>query len=99
MGAKITDKNIEALTDEARVDSDFGIATPSTILAIKEDPSTSPGVKQELPSLALLRDHQKVVKSAQLIPTYIFVFVHNSITNKNMLSVMQSSRADESKSS
>jgi len=64
MKAKLNDKNLEALESGAsKVDADLGFATPATLLLKDEAPA---GIKQELPSLAKLKDLLKTVKRAHL---------------------------------
>jgi hypothetical protein len=72
MSATLTDKNIEAL-ENGGVDDDLGIATPASIMEV---PMSSSRVKQELPSLAPLKDLLKTTKSAQLMSMYTCVYMY-----------------------
>ena len=65
MTTKITDKNVEMLMDQGKMDMDMGLSTPGS-LTREPDKLALEDVKKELPSLATLKEHQKVVKSAQL---------------------------------
>ena len=59
--AKLTEKNIKALTDGGSLDRDFGLCTPGSVAIVGTD------VKAEFPSLEPLKELVKLSKTTQLM--------------------------------
>lgn len=70
MNTKITDKNLKEL-DTGEKDAELGITLPSALGVDDQSSAGGHAVKEEVPSLPLLKEQMKTIKKAYLLMSHM----------------------------